>query len=256
MPETLEPKDGGVVEKSLVLRLIILGYYDTAAELAAAHPTGADGDCYKVGDNLYIWGTSTGSWVDIGRLKGDAGESSYLHIRYAAVANPTDAQISTTPNDYIGICVNMVEAAPATASSYTWYRFSGDISGHDTDANAHSTTELPWIDGGAVTRAGDSAITLAGDQTAKYPIGKRLRFNASDAYLCRVFGAPTYSGGVTTIAVWFDAASAVIPATISKFERSKLMPQDTADSRLMLGAHDEATVQKLLASYCCGGYLK
>ena len=68
--------------------------------------------------------------------------------------------------------------------------------------------------------------------------------------------APTYSGSVTAITVWFDVASAVIPASISKFERSRLTPQDTADGGLMIGSHDEATIQKLLDSYCCGSYAK
>ena len=127
---------------------------------------------------------------------------------------------------------------------------------HNGDANAHSSTEMPWINGGAATRTGNTTISLAGDQRSKYPIGKRLRFNGSDTYLCRVFGAPTYSGSVTAITVWFDVASAVIPASISKFERSRLTPQNTADSGLMIGSHDEATIQKLLDSYCCGSYAK
>lgn len=130
------------------------------------------------------------------------------------------------------------------------------IAEHDGDPNAHSSTELPWINGGAATRTGNTTVSLAGDQRSKYPIGKRLRFNGSDTYLCRVFGAPTYSGSVTAITVWFDVASTTIPASISKFERSRLTPQDTADGGLMIGSHDEATIQKLLDSYCCGSYAK
>lgn len=74
MPEILEAKDGGVVEKSLVMRLIILDYYDTEAEMRAAHPTGADSDCYKVGDDLYLWGPAINDWKNIGPLRGKPGD--------------------------------------------------------------------------------------------------------------------------------------------------------------------------------------
>ncbi|MCC8056446.1 pyocin knob domain-containing protein [Cloacibacillus sp.] len=126
MPEILEAKDGGVIEKSLVMRLVILDYYDTEAEMRAAHPTGADGDCYKVGDDLCLWGPAAQGWINIGPLRGEAGGSSYLHIRYSAVANPTDTQISTTPNDYMGTCVISSPTAPTTAASYAWYKIKGD----------------------------------------------------------------------------------------------------------------------------------
>lgn len=56
---------------------------------------------------------------------GKDGESSYVHIKYAPVANPTDAQMTETPSDYIGICTDHNLADPATASSYTWSRFTG-----------------------------------------------------------------------------------------------------------------------------------
>ncbi len=49
----------------------------------------------------------------------------YLHVRYSAVAEPTDAQISTVPNNYIGTAVTANATAPTTAASYTWARWRG-----------------------------------------------------------------------------------------------------------------------------------
>lgn len=133
--------------------------------------------------------------------------------------------------------------------------FVGDaIAAHDTDPAAHSSTEMPWINCGSCTRTGNSTITLSGDQRNKYPKGKRLRFNNSDAYLCRVFGDPSYSGGVTSITVWFDIASTKLPSSVTRLERSRLTPQDTADGREMSGLRDKTTIKKLLESYCCGSY--
>lgn len=56
---------------------------------------------------------------------GKDGASNYVHIKYSAVANPTNAQMTETPNKYIGICVNATVEDPATANSYIWSKFEG-----------------------------------------------------------------------------------------------------------------------------------
>ena len=53
------------------------------------------------------------------------GTSSYIHIKYSPVENPTDEMLTEVPSDYIGICVNDVIKDPDTASSYTWSKFAG-----------------------------------------------------------------------------------------------------------------------------------
>ena len=111
------------------------------------------------------------------------------------------------------------------------------------------------IDLSNISRLGDKSFSHTGDVRAQYPAGKRLRFNGADTYLCRVFGAPTYAAGVTTITVWFDATT-TIPATITKLERSRLTPQDTANGGLIIGTDTDETIQKLFISYCCGSYAK
>lgn len=56
---------------------------------------------------------------------GRDGSSNYVHIKYSAYPNPTDAQMSEVPSDYIGICVNDIIKDPDTANSYTWSKFAG-----------------------------------------------------------------------------------------------------------------------------------
>lgn len=51
--------------------------------------------------------------------------SAYVYIRYSDYPNPTNLQISTTPADYMGICVTSETSAPITASSYTWQKVVG-----------------------------------------------------------------------------------------------------------------------------------
>lgn len=54
--------------------LNILGYYDSAAALSSAKPTGKTGDMYSVGSTpfLYIWDENKKSWVNIGVLQAGA----------------------------------------------------------------------------------------------------------------------------------------------------------------------------------------
>ena len=51
------------------------GYYDTADDLKAAHPTGEPGDMYMVGGaDLYTWDDTTGRWIFVGNIKGSDGK--------------------------------------------------------------------------------------------------------------------------------------------------------------------------------------
>ena len=56
---------------------------------------------------------------------GKDGVSSYVHIKYAPVPNPTDSQMTETPDEYIGLCVDTNVSDPTTADSYTWSKFEG-----------------------------------------------------------------------------------------------------------------------------------
>ena len=56
---------------------------------------------------------------------GKDGISTYIHIKYSSVADPTDDMLTEVPAAYIGICVDTNLNDPITASSYTWSRFSG-----------------------------------------------------------------------------------------------------------------------------------
>ncbi|MFI3068653.1 hypothetical protein [Streptococcus suis] len=57
--------------------------------------------------------------------KGADGRSSYIHIKYAPVINPTDSQITDTPNAYIGVYTDYNQADSTRASSYTWSKWQG-----------------------------------------------------------------------------------------------------------------------------------
>lgn len=51
----------------------ILGYYETLADLEAAHPTGARGDFYYVSPDLYVWDEEKSEWFSAGVIAGPQG---------------------------------------------------------------------------------------------------------------------------------------------------------------------------------------
>lgn len=58
--------------------------------------------------------------------KGEDGKTTYFHIKYSSVQNPTSAsQMTETPSDYIGTYVDYTQADSTDPKKYTWARFKG-----------------------------------------------------------------------------------------------------------------------------------
>ena len=57
---------------------------------------------------------------------GTDGRTSYFHVKYSSVSNPTSSsQMTETPSEYIGTYVDFVEMDSNDPSDYTWSRFRG-----------------------------------------------------------------------------------------------------------------------------------
>ena len=57
---------------------------------------------------------------------GTNGNTSYFHIKYSSVANPTStSQMTETPSEYIGTYVDFTAADSTNPKQYTWHRFQG-----------------------------------------------------------------------------------------------------------------------------------
>ena len=57
---------------------------------------------------------------------GKDGKTTYFHVKYSAVENPTSAQMTETPSTYIGTYVDHIESDSTDPSKYTWSRFKGE----------------------------------------------------------------------------------------------------------------------------------
>ncbi|WP_346911559.1 phage tail spike protein, partial [Faecalicatena orotica] len=56
---------------------------------------------------------------------GDPGKSSYFHIKYSSVENPSASQMTETPDKYIGTYVDFQEADSDNPKDYKWQRLEG-----------------------------------------------------------------------------------------------------------------------------------
>lgn len=58
--------------------------------------------------------------------KGDTGQAWYIHIRYSEDEPTQNSDMSTLPNNWMGIYSGTSSTAPTAYTSYTWYRIRGD----------------------------------------------------------------------------------------------------------------------------------
>lgn len=72
--------------------------------------------------------------------KGADGKTTYFHIKYSSVANPTASQMAETPSAYIGTYVDYTAEDSTDPTKYMWSRFQG-IQGEKGEKG------IPGVDG-------------------------------------------------------------------------------------------------------------
>lgn len=75
---------------------------------------------------------------------GTDGKTTYLHIQYAPVQNPTEAQMSKTPNKYIGTYTDFSGVDSTDPTKYTWAKFEGD-QGAQGPKGADGKSSYTWM---------------------------------------------------------------------------------------------------------------
>lgn len=112
------------------------------------------------------------------------GKTSYFHIKYSSVANPTASyQMSETPDIYIGTYVDFDPSDSTDPNKYIWYRFQGlqgekgerGIPGVGTDGKT-SYLHIKYSDDGGRT------FTSYNGETVGTYIGTYTDFNPSDSH--------------------------------------------------------------------------
>lgn len=60
-------------------------------------------------------------------VKGAKGDTWYTYIKYASRNPSSNADMTNTPSDWIGIYSGTASSAPASYSEYNWYKIRGDV---------------------------------------------------------------------------------------------------------------------------------
>lgn len=115
---------------------------------------------------------------------GEDGKTTYFHIKYSAVANPTSSsQMTETPSTYIGTYVDFTQADSTDPSDYTWARFEGiqgekgeqGIPGTNGADGKTSYLHIKYSNDGGVTFTGNN-----GEDPGAW-IGVYVDFNINDS---------------------------------------------------------------------------
>ena len=115
--------------------------------------------------------------------QGPAGQSTYFHIKYSSVANPTSSsQMTETPSTYIGTYVDFTQADSEDPKKYAWSRFQGvqgpqgtqGIPGTNGANGKTSYLHIKYSNDGGKTFTGNS-----GEDVGTY-IGTCVDYNQSD----------------------------------------------------------------------------
>ncbi len=98
---------------------------------------------------------------------GKDGKTTYFHIKYSPVQNPTSAQLTETPSTYIGTYVDFVSSDSTDPSKYTWSRFEG-LKGDDGQSLVSMTREYYMSTSNTAQTGGSWSATPPTFDAAKY----------------------------------------------------------------------------------------
>lgn len=111
---------------------------------------------------------------------GKNGTSSYLHIKYSTVANPSSSsQMTDTPSKYIGVYTDSNPASSTSPSSYKWSKLIGDqgtpgTNGKDGTNGKTSYLHIKYSNDGGKT------FTATNGETVGTYIGTCTDYNSGD----------------------------------------------------------------------------
>ncbi|WP_367007131.1 phage tail spike protein [Streptococcus sp. ZY19097] len=126
--------------------------------------------------------------------KGADGRSSYIHIKYAPVINPTDSQITDTPNAYIGVYTDYNQADSTSASAYTWSKWQGKDGANGVAGAKGADGRTTYV------HFAYANMTLVATENSSFTLPERaiVRFGKDDNWLYKTFDAGTYTANLAT----------------------------------------------------------
>lgn len=124
---------------------------------------------------------NTGAKGDPGG-SGQDGKTSYFHIKYSSVANPTsESQMTETPSEYIGTYVDYTEADSTDPTKYTWSRFQGMQGDKGIPGTNGTDGQTSYLHIAYANSADGKTRFSVSDSTNKLYIGQYTDFISDDS---------------------------------------------------------------------------
>lgn len=112
---------------------------------------------------------------------GTDGKTTYLHIQYAPVQNPTAAQMSKTPNKYIGTYTDFSGVDSTDPSKYTWAKFEGDQGAQGVPGTPGVNGKTPYFHIAYANSADGRTGFSVNDSVNKLYIGQYTDYTPNDS---------------------------------------------------------------------------
>ena len=112
---------------------------------------------------------------------GTDGKTTYLHIQYAPVQNPTAAQMSKTPNKYIGTYTDFSGVDSADPTKYTWAKFEGDQGAQGVPGTPGANGKTPYFHIAYANSADGRTGFSVDDSVNKLYIGQYTDYTPDDS---------------------------------------------------------------------------
>lgn len=112
---------------------------------------------------------------------GTDGKTTYLHIQYAPVQNPTAAQMSKTPNKYIGTYTDFSGVDSTDPTKYTWAKFEGDPGAQGVPGTPGVNGKTPYFHIAYANSADGRTGFSVDDSVNKLYIGQYTDYTPDDS---------------------------------------------------------------------------
>lgn len=153
--------------------------------------------------------------------KGEDGKTSYFHIKYSAVSNPTtSSQMTETPSTYIGTYVDFTQADSTDPKKYIWSRFEGEQGEKGIQGIKGTDGKTSYLHIAYANSSDGSSGFSVSDSTGKLYIGQYTDFVEADSTDYRKYSWTKIKGdtgstgvGVRTITNYYLATSSASGVT-------------------------------------------